>query len=41
MVIEGIHSLEGIKNCGTEELYLSSLRDFYKLIDTKSEKIES
>lgn len=30
----------GIQYCGTEELYESVLEDFYRLIDTKSEKIE-
>lgn len=31
----------GIQYCGTEELYESVLEDFYRLIDTKSEKIEN
>ena len=41
MIIEGISISEGIKNCGTRELFLNSLKDFYKLIDTKSAKIET
>lgn len=39
-VIEGIDAREGIKNSGSEELFLSLLGDFYKLIDLKSVKIE-
>lgn len=31
----------GIEYCGTEDLYEEVLNDFYKLIDTKSEKIET
>lgn len=31
----------GISYCGLEELYVEVLEDFYKLIDSKSEKIES
>ncbi len=31
----------GIQYCGNEELYESVLEDFYKLIDTKSSKIEN
>ena len=31
----------GIQYCGTEELYESVLEDFYRLIDTKAEKIEN
>ena len=38
--IEGIDIKEGIKNSGTRELFVSLLGDFYKLIDTKSLKIE-
>ena len=32
--------VEGIKNSGGEELYISLLGDFYKLIEIKSTKIE-
>lgn len=38
--IEGLNVAEGIKNCGSKELFLSLLSDFYKLIDSKSEKVE-
>ncbi len=38
--IDGIDTKEGIKNCGTRELFISLLGDFYKLIDSKSLKIE-
>lgn len=38
--IENIDINEGIKNCGTKELFISLLGDFYKLIDAKSLKIE-
>ena len=38
--IEGLDVKEGIKNCGSEELFYSLLGDFYKLIDAKSEKVE-
>lgn len=38
--IEGLNVIEGIKNSGGEELYISLLGDFYKLIDIKSTKIE-
>lgn len=31
----------GLQYCGTEELYESVLEDFYRLIDSKSEKIET
>ncbi len=37
--IEGLDVAEGIKNCGTPELFYSLLGDFYKLIDPKSEKL--
>ena len=38
--IEGLNVREGIKNCGSLELFLSLLGDFYKVIDMKSEKLE-
>lgn len=38
--IEGLDVKEGIKNCGSKELFYSLLGDFYKLIDTKSAKVE-
>ena len=38
--IEGLDVREGIKNCGSLELFLSLLGDFYKVIDMKSEKLE-
>ena len=40
-VIEGLNVAEGIKNCGSLELFYDLLNDFYKLIDTKSEKVEN
>lgn len=39
-VIEGLNVAEGIKNCGSLELFMSLLGDFYKLIDSKSNKVE-
>lgn len=39
-VIEGLNVAEGIKNCGSKELFFDLLSDFYKLIDSKSEKVE-
>jgi len=38
--LPGIDPKEGIKNCGSKELYLSLLGDFYKLIEIKAQKIE-
>ena len=38
--IKGLNIAEGLKNCGSEELYLGTIENFYKLIDTKSAKIE-
>lgn len=38
--IEGLDVTEGIKNCGSEALFLRLLGDFYKLIDEKTRKIE-
>ncbi|MDE7211747.1 MAG: response regulator, partial [Lachnospiraceae bacterium] len=38
--IEGLDVIEGIKNSGTKELFISLLGDFYKLIDIKATKIE-
>lgn len=38
--IEGLDVYEGIKNSGGQELFLSLLGDFYKLIDIKTTKIE-
>ena len=40
-VIEGIDSSVGLKNSGTLSLWLSLLGDFYRLIDGKSEKLET
>ena len=40
-VIVGLNVSEGIKNCGSMELFYDLLDDFYKLIDTKSEKVEN
>lgn len=40
-VIDGLNVAEGIKNCGSLELFYDLLNDFYKLIDTKSEKVEN
>lgn len=39
-VIEGIDINEGIKNCGSKEVFYELVKDFYKLIDSKSLKIE-
>lgn len=39
--IEGIDVKEGIKYSGTKEMFISLLGDFYKLIDTKADKIET
>lgn len=39
--IEGIDVQEGIKNSGNQEMFISLLGDFYKLIDMKAAKIES
>ena len=39
-VIDGLDVSEGIKNCGTKELFFSLLGDFYKLIDMKATKME-
>ena len=38
--IAGLDAEEGIKNCGSVELYIKLLGDFYRLIDVKSSKIE-
>ena len=38
--IEGLDVGEGIKNCGSKDLFLELLSDFYNLIDPKSEKLE-
>ena len=40
-VIEGLDVNEGIKNCGSKEVFLDLVKDFYKLIDSKSLKIET
>ena len=37
--IEGIDIDEGIKNCGSKEVFFDLVKDFYKLIDSKSSKI--
>lgn len=39
--IKGLNIEEGLKNCGSEELYLGTIENFYKLIDAKSSKIEN
>lgn len=39
-VIEGLDVAEGVRNCGSKELFLELLGDFYKLIDQKSTKLE-
>ncbi|MBQ2283274.1 MAG: response regulator [Agathobacter sp.] len=39
-VIEGLDVSEGIKNCGSYELFIELLGDFYKLIEPKSVKLE-
>ena len=38
--IKGLDVAEGLKNCGSEELYLRTIENFYKLIDIKSVKLE-
>ncbi len=38
--IEGLDPIAGIRNSGSRELFYNLLGDFYKLIDTKSNKIE-
>lgn len=38
--IEGVDISEGIRNCGSEKLFYELLGDFYRLIDTKSRKLE-
>ena len=38
--IKGLNLEEGLKNCGTEELYIQTLENFYKLIDRKSAKLQ-
>lgn len=38
--IDGIDISEGMKNCGSEKLFYELLGDFYKLIDSKSDKLE-
>ncbi len=38
--IEGIDALEGVRKCGTQELFISLLEDFYWLIDSKAAQIE-
>ena len=40
LVIDGLNVSEGIKNCGSRNLFVELLGDFYKLIDPKSTKIE-
>lgn len=39
-VINGIDVQEGIKNCGSKELFIELLGDFYKLIEPKCTKLE-
>ena len=41
MEIKGVDIAEGLKNCGSKELYISTIENFYKLIDVKSAKIEA
>ena len=38
--IEGLDVREGIKNSGSQELFLKLLGDYYRLIDVKASKIE-
>jgi HPt (histidine-containing phosphotransfer) domain-containing protein len=38
--IEGLDAREGIRILGSKELFISTLGDFYKLIDMKATKIE-
>ena len=38
--IEGLDVPEGIRNCGSQKLFLSLLGDFYRLIEPKSSKLE-
>ena len=38
--IKELDKAEGLKNCGTEELYVQTLENFYKLIDIKSAKLK-
>jgi len=40
LVIDGLDVTAGIENCGSKELFLNLLGDFYKLIEQKSTKIE-
>ena len=40
-VIDGLNVEEGINNCGSMELFEELLNTFYKLIDSKSEKVEN
>jgi len=39
--VNGLDIEEGLKNCGSKELYLSTIENFYKLIELKCEKIEN
>lgn len=39
-VIAGLNVEEGMNNCGSMELFYDLLNTFYKLIDSKSEKVE-
>lgn len=39
-VIEGLDVAEGIRYCGSQELFVELLGDFYRLIDSKSAKLE-
>lgn len=38
--IKGLDIEDGLKYCGSEELYLRTIENFYKLIDDKSAKLE-
>lgn len=38
--LQGIDAVQGIRNSGGKEHFISFLGDFYKLIDTKSDKLE-
>jgi len=40
LIISGLNVNAGIANCGSKELFMNLLGDFYKLIDQKSTKIE-
>ena len=39
--VKGLDIEEGLKNCGSEELYRTTIENFYKLIEVKSAKVEA